>query len=147
MVCEASHTKHWFGNRRTVRVDEVLLELLQRLEAVGDEHQELFDSEVRKAMDAAAHYGFIKPEPGYTLPVEFAMFSPDGDGQVREVLAWFLPAAHRAAELAALDTFHKRLGAFQNLEVCTARKNDYNDFFGWANPELFDEAGTVIRRR
>jgi hypothetical protein len=128
------------------RVDDVLLELLYRLEAVGDAHGELFDSDFREAMDAAVFYGFIKPKAGYALPETFALFTPEGDRKVREVLAWFLPAARQAAERTGLDTFHKRLWAFQNLEVRTARKNDYNDFFGWSNPELFDEAGNVIRR-
>jgi hypothetical protein len=126
-------------------VEDVLLELLRRLEAVGDEHGELFDSDVREAMDDAVFYGFIKPKPGYTLPDKFAMFTPEGDRKVREVLAWFLPVAREAAERARLDTLHKRLRAFQNLDIRTARKNDYNDFFGWFNPELFDEAGNVIR--
>jgi hypothetical protein len=119
---------------------------LRRLEAVGDEHKELFDTDVRWAMDAAVFRGFIRPQLGYALPDEFAMFSPEGNRQVREVFAWFLPAACLAADQAGLDTFHKRLGAFQNLEVRTTQQNDYNDFFGWANPELFDESGTVIRR-
>lgn len=126
-------------------MDEVLLELLHRLEVVGDAYEELFDSEVREAMDAAVFRGFIKPEPGYVLPNEFAMFTPAGDRRVREVLTWFLPAARVAAERAGLNTFHGRLGAFQNLDIRTARQNDYNDFFGWADPELFDAAGNVIR--
>ena len=127
-------------------METVLLELLHRLEVIGDEHGELFDSDVREAMDDAVFYGFIMPRPGYTLPDKFAMFKPEGDRKVLEVVSWFLPAAREAAERAGLDTFHKRLRAFQNLDVRTARQNDYNDFFGWSNPELFDEAGNVIRR-
>jgi len=106
----------------------------------------LFDSDVREAMDDAVFDGFTKPNAGYALPEKFAMFTPEGDRMVREVLAWFLPVAREAAKWAGLDTFHKRLRAFQNLEVGTARKNDYNGFFGWSNPEQFDEAGNVIRR-
>lgn len=122
-------------------MDEVLLELLHRLETVGDAHEELFDSEVREAMDDAVWQGFIRPRPGYALPEQFAMFSPEGDAAVREALAWFLPAANIAADRSGLDTFSKKLKAFQNLEVRTSRQNDYNDFFGWANPQHFDEAG------
>ncbi|MHC4406493.1 MAG: hypothetical protein ACYTG0_43260, partial [Planctomycetota bacterium] len=40
-------------------VDEVLLELLHRLEVVSDAHGELFDSDVREAMDDAVLCGFI----------------------------------------------------------------------------------------
>lgn len=127
-------------------MDEVLLGLLHRLEAVGDEHEEVFDSAVREALDDAVLRGFIEPQSGYTLPGEFAMVSARGNTRVREVLAWFLPAARSAAGRAGLDTVPKRLRAFQNLEVRTARHNDFNDFFGWSDPESFDESGTVIRR-
>jgi hypothetical protein len=97
-------------------------------------------------MDDAAFHRFIKPKLEYVLPERFAMFSDEGDRLVREALAWFLPAVREAAGRVGLDTFHKRLAAFQNLAVRTARQNDYSDFFGWSNPELFDEAGKVVKR-
>jgi hypothetical protein len=63
-------------------------------------------------------------------------------------LAWFLPAATAAAAAEGLDTFHKRLAAFQNLEVTVGPDHVcYNDFFGWADPQRYDESGKVIPRR
>ena len=126
-------------------MDRVLLELLHRLEEIGEEHEELFDSDVREAMDDVVFSGFVKPKPGYVLPDKFGMFSTEGDELVREVFLWFLPAALQSAEQAGLDTFHKRLAAVQNLEVRTEEENDYNDFFGWSDPALFDELGNVIQ--
>jgi hypothetical protein len=123
-------------------MEPVLLERLHRLEAIG----ELFDSAVRETMGDAVFDGFIKPQPGYVLPDKFAMFSQEGNRLVKEALAWFLPAAREAAERDGRDTFPKRLAAFQDLEVRTERQNDNNDFFGWFDPEQFDEAGNVIRR-
>ena len=125
-------------------MNEVLLQLLHRLEAVGDEHDELYDSDVREAMDNAVFCGFLKPQFDYILPDKFAMYTPEGDRKVRRVVEWFLPTARAAADRCGLDTFHKRLKAFQNLDVCTARQNTYNDFFGWADPELFDQNGNVF---
>jgi hypothetical protein len=127
-------------------MEDVLLELLHRLEIIGDAHEELFDSDVREAMDGTVFYGFIKPRPGYILPDNFAMFSDEGNSLVKHALAWFLPAARAAGVRSGLDTFHKRLAAFQNLEVRTPQKNCYNQFFGWSNPEEFDEAGNVVPR-
>ena len=72
-------------------------------------------------MGEAAFAGFVRPVPGYVLPDRFAMFTPEADRKVRDALAWFLPAACDAAERAGLDTFRKRLDAFQNLKVRTAR--------------------------
>lgn len=71
-------------------MESVLLELLCRLEALGDEYGELYDSDVRQAMSAAVFAGFIRALPGYTLPDRFAMYRPGGDQRVREVLAWFI---------------------------------------------------------
>jgi hypothetical protein len=127
-------------------MERLILELLERLEAIGEQHEELFDSEVRESMDKAVGAGFLRPETGYVLPDTFGMYSREGDQQVREALAWFLAAAAKSAVAEGLNTFQKRLAAFQNHEVQTAQKNDFNDFFGWANPDHFDEAGQVVRK-
>jgi hypothetical protein len=128
-------------------MEQVLMALLRRLEAIGDTHFELFDTDVREAMDDVITRGFLKPQAGYIPSATFAMFSDEGNRLVRETLVEFLPAARQAAAHQGLDTFRKRLVAFQNLEVRTEQKNDYNDFFGWSNPEGFDESGNVIRQR
>ena len=60
-------------------------------------------------------------------------------------MGWFLAEAKVAAATEGLDTFHKRLAAFQNLAVTVGpQQMCYNDFFGWANPERYDEAGNVL---
>jgi len=46
-----------------------------------------------------------------------------------------------------LDTFHKRLAAFQNLDVTVGPQLVwYNDFFGYADHRRFDAAGKVIKK-
>lgn len=132
--------------RQNMAMESVLLELLHRLETIGERHEELFDSEVRESMDQAVGAGFINPEASYGLPETFGMNSDDGNRSVREALAWFLVAASNAAAADRLDTFHKRLAAFQNHEVRTSQLNDFSDFFGWANLDHFDEAGHLIRK-
>ena len=129
-------------------MEKVLAELLRRLAAIEDAHPEVGDTEVGERLDDAVHHGFLIPTPGYRLPDEFAMYSPEGDRAVRDALAWFLPAAVAAAAAEGLDTFHKRLPAFQNLEVTVGPERVcYNDFFGWADPTRYDESGNVIPRR
>ncbi len=129
-------------------MEQVLAELLSRLLAVGQAHGELYDTEVRERLDDAVHNGFLIPTTGYELPDTFAMYSAEGNRAVRGVLTWFLPAARAAAAAEGLNTFHARLAAFQNLNVTVGpQRMDYNDFFGWANPERYDEAGNVIRRK
>jgi hypothetical protein len=126
-------------------MEKVIAELLARLAAIAREHAEAGDTEVRERLDEAVHHGFLIPSPGYRLPDTFAMHSPEGDRAVREALEWFLATAGVAAAADGLDTFHKRLAAFQNPEVAIGpQRLCYNDFFGWADPERYDEAGNVI---
>jgi len=122
-------------------MEAVLLELLHRLEAIEAEHEEIGDTDVREAMGAALFNGFFKPKPHYQLPASFGMVTKQGNKLVRAALDEFLPAAQQAAQQDGLDTFHKRLEAFQNLNVRTEETNDYNDYFGWYNPKCYDEDG------
>lgn len=126
-------------------MQKVLAALLSKLCAVAENHPEVHDSEVRERMDDAVHNGFLIPTPGYRLPDTFAMFSTEGDLAVKEALAEFIDAAKNAAEAEGLDTFHKRLDSFQNLDVTVGpQRMCYNDFFGWAPPDQYDADGNVI---
>jgi hypothetical protein len=128
-------------------MEKVLAELLARLVVIAQAHGEVEGTEVRERLDDAVHHGFLIPTPGYQLPENFAMYSAEGNRAVHDVLAWFLPAAVAAAASEGLDTFHKRLAAFQNLDVTVGpQRVCYNDFFGWANPERYDERGSVLPR-
>ncbi|HVK13452.1 MAG TPA: hypothetical protein VM597_32165 [Gemmataceae bacterium] len=137
------------AERATVPGDAIggaLADLLSRLLAVGEGHRELYDTTVRYRLDDAVHHGFLIPTPGYQLPDHFALYSAEGNVAVREALATCLPAARAAAEAGGLDTFHKRLAAFQNLAVRVGpKRNCYNDFFGYADPRRYDAAGNPIK--
>jgi hypothetical protein len=69
---------------------------------------------------------------------------PDAENRlIKAALQAFIEGATSLVSAQDLDSFHKRLAAFQNLAVRTKQKNDYDDFFGWMNPDAFDEAGNV----
>lgn len=116
-----------------------------QLAAIGEEHRELYDSVVRQATSNAVHHGFLKPRTGYVLPGEIGMRTAEGNRRVREALAAYITGVGPLAQAAGLASFHQRLAAFQDSSVRTARKRDYESFFGWANPTHFDAAGEVIR--
>ncbi len=65
---------------------------------------------------------------------------------INAALQAFIDGATSLVPAQDLDSFHKRLAAFQNLAVRTMQKNDYDDFFGWMNPDSFDVAGNVKSR-
>ena len=126
-------------------MEQLLLELLIRLETVGERDESLFDTVVREKIGDPIFYGFIKPEPGYVLPDEYGM--PDEENRlIKAALQAFVEGATSLVPAQDLDSFHKRLAAFQNLAVRTKQKNDYDDFFGWMNPDSFDEAGNIKSR-
>ena len=126
-------------------MEQLLLDLLYRLEAIGDRDESLYDTVVREKMGNAVFFGFVKPRPGFVLPDDYGM--PEEENQaIKAALGAYIEGAKSLAPAAGLDTFHKRLAAFQNSVVRTAgQKNDYDDFFEWSNPELFDEDGNVTR--
>src|SRR5262245_27167735 len=105
------------GRAKTMVDDELraaLLELLESLEALGLEHEELYDSDVREQMSEAVHRGFIEPEPGYELPEEFGMFEPEGNAQVRAAISRYIVRAAARAAAIGLPEPNARLAAFQD---------------------------------
>lgn len=126
-------------------MDQLLLDLLVRLEAVGDRDESLYDSVVREKMGLAVFWGFIKPKPGYVLPDDYGM--PEAESQdIRDALADYVAAASALAPTLGLTTFHQRLAAFQNDDLRTpGQRNDYEEFVGWSNPDQFDADGNVVR--
>jgi hypothetical protein len=125
-------------------MEELLLDLLRRLEAVGDRDKSLYDTVVREAMGDPIFFLFIKPTPGYAMADDYGM-AEDDNLAIKAALRDYIEGALSLAPSLGLNTFHKRLSAFQSNEVYTGA-NYFDDFFGWSDPAAFDEAGDVIRR-
>ncbi len=125
-------------------MEQLLLDLMRRLEAVGDHDESLYDTVVREKMGDPIFYLFVKPKSGYVMPDDYGM-SDEDNGVIKAALQEYIAGALTLAPALGLDTFHMRLAAFQNSAVRTEQTNYYDDFFGWSNPKLFDEAGNVIR--
>jgi hypothetical protein len=122
-----------------------LLRLLERLEQIGEEHPDLFNSAVRQAMSNSLVDGFARLLPDFSLPVSFRMLSAEGNEKVRDALASFLKSARTLVVEEGLTTFHERLAAIQNGDVRTGGGNDYDEFLGTSNPDFFNVNGEVIR--
>jgi hypothetical protein len=71
----------------------ILRRLLDRLDAIADQHAEVGDTAVREAISEAVFDGFLRPICAFALPDRYAMFSEEGDLLVKRALAEFLPAA------------------------------------------------------
>ncbi len=125
-------------------IEELMLDLLRKLETIGDRDDSLFDSTVRMAMSDAIFFLFIRPKPGYRLPDDYGL--PDESNRaIRDALGAYIDGALALAPALGLDTVHKRLAAFQNGEVHTEQEMfSYVDFFGHCNPKQFDDGGNTI---
>lgn len=126
-------------------MEELLRQLLNRLESIGHDHEELYDTECREQMSEAVMNGFVRATSNYALPDAFGLHSAEANQAVRQALAEYVAGATaRAAELR-LGGFHDRLAVLQNPHVESEGEGSfYDDFFGYAAPEAFDAAGNPI---
>jgi hypothetical protein len=124
---------------------DALKKLLDRLDLIGSEHEELFDSDVRESMGDAIMEGFVRHRADYEVPDDFGMFSRKGNEAVRSAIPEFVTTANQRAQLLHQDTFHVRLSAVQDRSVRSDDGTDYDDFLGHSPPEFYDEAGNVTR--
>jgi hypothetical protein len=121
----------------------ILRRLLDRLDAIAEQHGEVGDTAVRDAISEAVFDGFLRPVSAFALPDRYAMFSEEGDLLLKRALAEFLAAANHSAAEAGLSTFHKRLSALQDADVRSAGGSYFDDYLGWANPEDYAASGAV----
>lgn len=127
-------------------MEQLLLQLLKALEAIGEENEEIGDTECRDAMRAAVYHSFLLPKPGYRLPATFGLYSKKSNQLVREALAVYIKAAK--AEAKKLDlSFRGRLVAFQNAAIHTEDGTTSDEFFGYTPPTMWTEFGEWLGRR
>ena len=125
-------------------MERALRTFLERLEAVQGEYDGLGETDVRELMGRDILRGFLRREPGFVPSGEYGL-DPAANQRVGDAIARFVKAARVAAQREGLDSFHRRLAAFQNLDVWTAGGSDYNDFFGYAEAAWFDASGNALR--
>lgn len=116
--------------RASTEMKGLLEKLLNDLETLGTRHDELYDSEVRDAMNEAILQGFIYAVEDYKLPKDFGMSSSKGNDGVRKSLDKYIKAALAQAEREGICTPAHRLVVFEDLDVCSKGGEGYDGFFG-----------------
>jgi hypothetical protein len=124
-------------------MEQLLLDLMRRLEAVGNLDESLYDTVVREKMSDPIFFLFLKPTAGYVMPDDYGMCDED-NRLIKAALQQYIDGALAFSSAIGLGTFHMRLAAFQGENVRTEQSNYFDDFFGWYNPASFDEEGNVI---
>lgn len=126
-------------------MEEVLRQLLTRLEGIGESSEELYDTECREQMGDAVMNGFVRATSDYVMPSSFGLHSAEANQAVREALSGYVEGACAKATEQGLIGFHERLAAFQNPDVESDGEGSFfDDFFGYVSPEAFDASGNVI---
>ncbi len=130
-------------------LEALLFDLLRRLERLGIDHEELYDSEAREQIGGIVMDGFVRRRQGFEMPERLGMVSDDADLELRQALAEYIEGSNKLADEIGLTSFHDRLAAFQNASVRTNPAIDvgYEELFGHTPPEWYDEAGNVLSDR
>ena len=128
-------------------MNTVLKRFLDALDSIGDQNEELFDSDVRQRMSNAIMEGFVRNRKDYEIPNDFGMFSEQANAAVRNAILNFVVMATHRADALGLSGFHERLLFVQDAAARSDAGNDYDDFLGHSPPGFFDEMGNVIQRR
>jgi hypothetical protein len=127
-------------------MEEALLQLLTTLEALGETHEELYDSEVRERMGNAIRDGYVREKPNYEVPSDLGMYSDEANEAVQRAIETYIAAANELARELGIVTFHDRIAAFQNgnVRVNPETAIDYEELFGHSPPEWYDSEGNVL---
>ena len=121
------------NERRTQIIKKALKELIITLDAIFKKHGEVGDTAVRDKMFCAILDGFIKPQKNYKLPMQFGMFSEEGNILVHATIKKFLTHPEMVAARRVLATDEDRLMAFQDYDVETRAGTNVFEYFGYRN--------------
>lgn len=124
---------------------DILLRLLEELEAVSEHHEEIFDTEVRERLGHAVMDGFVRGRGPRVVPTNLGMATDEANSAVYSAIVQYVTDALSLAASVGLTAFFERLKAFQDRDVSTDGGNDYEEFFGHTSPAFYDEKGNVIR--
>ena len=79
-------------------MDILLRTLLDALDAVGEDHEEIYDTVCREKMGDSIVYLFIKPDADYVAPDEFGLYDTAANLAVRQALVTYATAANSMAK-------------------------------------------------
>ena len=110
---------------------EPLVRFLDALEAIGAEHEEVYDTDVRERLAAVIEQRLITKSNEVDVPDELGMFS--GVGQlVRAALVSYLAEASARADALNLDESARRAAVWDG-EAASSNGTPVDEFLGWVD--------------
>jgi hypothetical protein len=109
-----------------------LVRFLDALEAIGAEHEEVYDTDVRERLAAVIEQRLIVKSSEVDVPDELGMFSPEGNQLVRAALVTYLDEAAPRADALNLDEAARRAAVWDGEAVST-NGMPVDEFLGWVD--------------
>lgn len=113
-------------------IENELKTLLNDLDEIGEDAEEVGDTDAREKMSETISHGFLNPSDGYSIPEAFGMFSDEANKKVKAALIKFFSAVKTKIGTSGLSTPEERLNAFQDEDVESEDGMYYDDYFGYA---------------
>ena len=108
----------------------------QQLEDLTQEHEELSDTDVREALHETINYYFVWGKPRTRTPLNYGLFSKEGDAAVASAVARFVANACAAADAERVPLGQARLDRLQDDSIETRDGSTYDCFIGQSDEPL-----------
>lgn len=128
---------------------QIVVRLLDEFERIGDDHEELTDTDVRESIHLSLNLFFVWGREPVPFPCNFGMESEEGDQLVARAVSEFIRMANESECVRELELGRSRLELLQADEAVSSRGNKYDLFYGFRDqplppeplPKLMFEAG------
>lgn len=121
-------------------MDQLLRDLLNKLTKIDEDYGDLTATDVREAMFDYVWAGFLMPNASEPEQGDLYIDEEEIESAVWDALQAYVTQASAAAKSLEL-TFKERLAAFQGTEVETEDGMTCDEFFGWIDPDEYDDDG------
>jgi hypothetical protein len=111
---------------------EPLVRFLDALEAIGAEHEEVYDTDVRERLAAVIEQRLITKSNQVNVPDQLGMFSAAGNQLVRGALVSYLAEASTRADALNLDESARRAAVWDG-EASSSNGTPVDEFLGWVD--------------
>ena len=126
---------------------ESVRRLFDRLETIGDVHEELYDTDVREQLAEILYFAFVWAHQLPVAPLSYGMFSEEGDKMVADAVVEFLSESLPAAAAEGVDVGQPRHAAIQDASILTKRQQHYDNFIGHCDEPFDPKALSAYRFR
>ncbi len=121
-------------------MDQLLIDLLNKLTKIDEDYGDLTATDIREAMFDYVWSGFLMSDGSEPERGELYIDDEDVESAVWGALQTYVTKAAAIAKAQGMN-FKERLAAFQGADVETEDGMTCDEFFGWIDPDEYDDDG------